>query len=340
MQEKQAIGQGVDTLGAFIDIFIETLQAQRQLSVHTLTNYRRDIDTFFAWYQDSGENMAIDRRCIQHFVGFMNRQKKSPATIARRLSALRQYFDFLLAERRIGHNPATDVKAPKKAKVLPKALPVDDVNELLNNADKYFDFSQPLQIRDYAMIELLYASGIRVAELASLNVGDIDLSTGQAIVLGKGNKERLIHIGSKAINALKLWLSVRNDLLMKQQQANTDKAIGAGGRVAVRMGEMPLFINRYGKRLSIRGIQYQLKDLGKRFNLNLNLHPHMMRHSFGSHLLQSGADLRSVQEMLGHSDISSTQIYTHLDFQHLASVYDKAHPRAKRGVQRGQGGKG
>ncbi len=332
MQEKQAIGQGIDTVGAFIEPFIETLQAQRQLSVHTLTNYRRDIDTFFAWYQDNGENMAIDRRCIQHFVGFMNRQKKSPATIARRLSALRQYFDFLIAERRIGHNPATDVKAPKKAKVLPKALPVDDINELLDNADKYFDFSQPLQVRDYAMIELLYASGIRVAELASLNVGDIDLSTGQATVLGKGNKERLIHIGSKAINALKIWLSVRNDLLMKQQ-GNTDEAIG------IRTGEMPLFINRYGKRLSIRGIQYQLKDLGKRFNLNLNLHPHMMRHSFGSHLLQSGADLRSVQEMLGHSDISSTQIYTHLDFQHLASIYDKAHPRAKRGVGRGHGDK-
>ncbi len=317
MQKKLAIGQ-------FIEPFIETLQAQRQLSVHTLTNYRRDIATFFAWYQDSGEDMPIDRRCIQHFVGFMNRQKKSPATIARRLSALRQYFDFLVVEKHIGHNPASDVKAPKKAKVLPKALPVDDINELLNNPDKYFDFSQPLQIRDYAMIELLYASGIRVAELASLNISDIDLSSGQAVVLGKGKKERLIHIGAKAINALKLWLNTRGEWLVSQQQA--------GNIDIITTGQMPLFINRYGKRLSVRGIQYQIKALGKRFNLNLNLHPHMMRHSFGSHLLQSGADLRSVQEMLGHSDISSTQIYTHLDFQHLASVYDKAHPRAKRGV--------
>ncbi len=332
MPKKQTVAQDI---GQFIDAFIETQQAQRQLSVHTLTNYRRDIHAFFAWYQDNGENMAIDKRCIQHFVGFMNRQKKSPATIARRLSALRQYFDFLIAEHRITHNPATDVKAPKRAKVLPKALPVDDINELLNNADKYFDFSQSLQIRDYAIIELLYAAGIRVAELASLNVGDIDLSTGQAVVLGKGNKERLIHIGSKAINALKLWLSARNDLLIKRQNDDDndgDKSLG-------KSDEMALFINRYGKRLSIRGIQYQIKDLGKRFNLNLNLHPHMMRHSFGSHLLQSGADLRSVQEMLGHSDISSTQIYTHLDFQHLASVYDKAHPRAKRGAKRGQASK-
>lgn len=307
--------------------FIEQLQAQRQLSVHTVNNYQRDILTFFAWYNDNGEKMPIDRRCIQHFVGHATRQKKSPATIARRLSALRQYFDFLLAEKIIGSNPAADVKAPKKAKVLPKALPVDDINELLNHPEQYFDFSQALQVRDYAIVELLYASGIRVAELASLNVGDMDLANGQAIVLGKGNKERLIHIGDKAIAALKRWLVARNDWLMElhQQKKKTTNV----GEIT---GEMPLFINRYGNRLSIRGIQYQIKALGKRFNLNLNLHPHMMRHSFGSHLLQSGADLRSVQEMLGHSDISSTQIYTHLDFQHLAEVYDKAHPRAKRGV--------
>lgn len=307
--------------------FIEQLQAQRQLSVHTVNNYQRDILTFFAWYNDNGEKMPIDRRCIQHFVGHATRQKKSPATIARRLSALRQYFDFLLAEKIIGSNPAADVKAPKKAKVLPKALPVDDINELLNHPEQYFDFSQALQVRDYAIVELLYASGIRVAELASLNVGDMDLANGQAIVLGKGNKERLIHIGDKAIAALKRWLVARNDWLMElhQQKKKTTNV----GEITE---EMPLFINRYGNRLSIRGIQYQIKALGKRFNLNLNLHPHMMRHSFGSHLLQSGADLRSVQEMLGHSDISSTQIYTHLDFQHLAEVYDKAHPRAKRGV--------
>ncbi len=306
-----------------VERFIEQLQAQRQLSEHTVCNYRRDILIFFTWYQDNKEGMSIDRRCIQHFVAYMTGQKKAPATIARRLSALRQYFAFLLAEKIIAHNPAVDVKAPKKAKVLPKALPVDDINELLNHPDKYFDFKQAAHVRDYAIVELLYASGVRVAELASLNVGDIDLSGGQAVVLGKGNKERLIHIGNKAVIALKQWLAVRNDWLLRHQQKSYSEMTAAAG-------EMPLFINRYGRRLSVRGIQYQIKALGKRFNLNLNLHPHMLRHSFGSHLLQSGADLRSVQDMLGHSDISSTQIYTHLDFQHLASVYDKAHPRAKR----------
>lgn len=313
----------------YLSAFIDQLRVQRQLSVHTLSNYQRDITTFFAWYQDNGENLPIDRRCIQHFVGYSTRQKHSPATIARRLSALRQYFAYLLAENHIDSNPAADVKAPKKTKLLPKALPVDDINALLDQAEKYFDFSQPLQVRDYAIVELLYASGLRVAELAALNVGDIDLHNGQAIVLGKGNKERLIYIGKRAVDALRQWLLARNDWLMKQKQSQTNKSnkkhnVGAASA-------MPLFINRYGSRLSVRGIQYQIKALGKRFDLNLNLHPHMMRHSFGSHLLQSGADLRAVQEMLGHSDISSTQIYTHLDFQHLAAAYDKAHPRAKRG---------
>ena len=184
----------------------------------------------------------------------------------------------------------------------------------MDNPADYFNLSNPLQQRDYAIIELLYSTGIRVAELASLNVVDIHFQSGQTTVLGKGNKERQIHIGSKAISAIKQWLFVREALLKDAGNMRTNA----------------LFLNKNGKRLSIRGIQYQIKALGKRFNINLDLHPHMMRHSFGSHLLQSGADLRAVQELLGHSDISSTQIYTHLDFQHLAKIYDQAHPRAKR----------
>ncbi len=298
--------------------FIEQL-AVRQVSKHTVASYRRDIVTFFTWYKNYGESMPIDRRCIQLFVGHENRQKKSPATIARRLSALRRYFDFLIENQLIVSNPASDVKAPKKAKVLPKALPVDDINQLLDAPEQYFDLTKPLQVRDYAMMEVLYSTGIRVAELASLNIGDINFHSGQATVLGKGNKERLIHIGTKARSALQQWIAVRNQLIKTPSD-----------NVGVENAEKALFLNKNGKRLSIRGIQYQIKALGLRFNLNLNLHPHMMRHSFGSHLLQSGADLRSVQELLGHSDISSTQIYTHLDFQHLAEVYDNAHPRAKR----------
>ncbi len=325
-QTEQELVGVENSYAQFLEQFINELRVERQLSQHTVINYKRDIVNFFIWYQDNAEKILLDNRCIQHFVGYMNRQKKSPATIARRLSSLRQYFDFLLVKKIIASNPASNVKAPKKAKLLPKALPVDDINELLNNPKKYFDFTKELHIRDYAILELLYSSGIRVAELASLNIEDINLSTGQGIVLGKGNKERIIYVGNKAIDALKKWISVRSDYLTSLSD-NDDNAF-------VNLKEQPLFINKYGKRLSIRGIQYQIKDLGKRFNLNLNLHPHMMRHSFGSHLLQSGADLRSVQEMLGHSDISSTQIYTHLDFQHLARVYDDAHPRAKRNLKK------
>ncbi len=298
----------------YLSHFLQCLLAQRQLSPHTQNNYQRDILVFFNWFNHYAETDELDNRCVQHFVGYLNRQKKSPATIARNISAVRQYFEFLVEKAIFADNPAALVKAPKKAKVLPKALAVDDINQLLDNPSQYFDLNNPLQIRDYAMLELLYSTGVRVAELASMDINDLDLTNGQAVVLGKGNKERLIHIGDKAKHAIKQWLAVRHNLLSEEKLSPSSA----------------LFLNKQGNRLSIRGIQYQLKALGQRFNLNLNLHPHMLRHSFGSHLLQSGADLRSVQEMLGHSDISSTQIYTHLDFQHLAQVYDKSHPRAKR----------
>lgn len=294
-----------------VNDFIHRLENERQASPHTVSNYLRDITHFLDWFA-AAELPHVDRRAIQYYLAHLNRQSMAASSVARKLSAIRQYFNFLVEQKILADNPAKDVKAPKKPQVLPKALPVDDINQLLDNPSHYFDLEKPLQCRDYAILELLYSAGVRVAELASIDVSDLDLTTGQAVVLGKGNKERLIHIGSKAQQALKLWLSLRN------QYCQPDHVTDA------------LFLNKNGERLSIRGIQYQMKALGKRFNVNLNLHPHMLRHSFGSHLLQSGADLRAVQELLGHSDISSTQIYTHLDFQHLSQVYDKAHPRAKR----------
>lgn len=304
---------------AHIDAFLKQLTAERQLSPHTVGNYRRDILAFFHWYEGA-ELQCLDSRSIQYFVAFLSREKKAPATIARHLSSLRQYFDFLLEKKIIANNPASDIKAPKKAKTLPKAMPVDDINQLLDNPQQYFNLQDPLQYRDYALLELLYSTGMRVAELVSLNVEDMDLQAGQAVVIGKGNKARAVHIGSKAVVAIKHWLHLRRELLSDTKTANTAT-------------ENALFLNKNRQRLSVRGIQYRLTTIGRRFNLNLNLHPHMLRHSFGSHLLQSGADLRSVQEMLGHSDISSTQIYTHLNFQHLAEAYDKSHPRAKRKTQ-------
>lgn len=301
-------------LAVEIPAFVQCLQAEHQASVHTVSNYRRDILAFFNWYS-SAELPDINRRTLQHYVAYLTRQKMAPTSIARKLSAIRQYFDFLIEKKQLKDNPADAVKTPKKAKVLPKAIAVDDLNQLLDDPAAVFDLSQPLQVRDYAMLELLYSAGIRVAELASMDTKDIDLNNGSASVIGKGNKQRRIIIGTKATTAIKQWLAVRSDI----------------AKTGENMSPCPaLWLNKHGKRLSIRAIQYQLKAIGQRFDGNLNLHPHRLRHSFGSHLLQSGADLRAVQELLGHSDISSTQIYTHLDFQHLAAVYDKTHPRAKK----------
>lgn len=291
--------------------FLAQLIAEKHLSEHTVTNYRRDIEGFLSWYAQS-ELPEVDIRTMQYFIAHLSRQKMSPASIARKLSALRQYFNFLMELGIFTDNPAKLVKAPKKEKTLPKALAIDDINPWLDQPEKWFDLSNPLDIRDYAIIELLYSTGLRVAELAGLDVNDIDFANGQVYVIGKGNKARMVMIGRKAKTALKNWLLARHSL--------QDETVP----------ETALFLNHRGKRLSVRGIQYQLKKFGQQVDTNLNLHPHMLRHSFASHLLQSSGDLRAVQEMLGHSDISSTQIYTHLDFQHLTAVYDEAHPRAKK----------
>ncbi len=193
----------------YLEPFIQKLTAERQMSVHTVNNYRRDVEYFFQWLSGAelgtlgklGKSEQLERRSIQLYVARLSREKKSPATIARKLSALRQYFDFLITQGQLTDNPAENVKAPKKAKLLPKALPVDDINQLLDNPQDIFDFSNPLDVRDCAILELLYSAGVRVAELASLNVNDLDLKRGKASVIGKGNKQREIFLGSKAIIA-------------------------------------------------------------------------------------------------------------------------------------------
>lgn len=290
--------------------FLAQLAAEKQLSQHTVANYQRDIKAFLAWYAQS-ELAAVDTRAIQYFVAHLNHQKLAASSIARKLSALRQYFDFLVDNAVLADNPAKQLKAPKKAQTLPKALAVDDINQLLDHPEKFMDMSNPLHVRNYAIIELLYSTGLRVAELAAIDINSLDLANGQIYVIGKGNKGRFVLLGRKAIAAIKQWLAVRHEL------SNEKHPTAA------------IWLNQRGKRLSVRGIQLQLKQLGQQFDINLNLHPHMLRHTFASHVLQSSGDLRAVQEMLGHSDVSSTQIYTHLDFQHLARAYDKAHPRAK-----------
>jgi len=247
----------------------------------------------------------MDVHTVRKLVARLHRQGLKGNSIARLLSSLRSLFNYLLREGEARLNPAEGVPAPKSTRSLPKALDVDQVNHLLN-----FDDNTPLGSRDRAMFELLYSSGLRLSELVGLDVNDIDYRDSLVRVTGKGSKQRVVPVGRMAIHASQAWL--------RHREAMAD------------VGETALFVNRHGKRLSARSVQQRLDRCGLRQGLNSRVHPHRLRHSFASHMLESSGDLRAVQELLGHADISTTQIYTHLDFQHLAKVYDAAHPRARR----------
>jgi len=234
-----------------------------------------------------------------------HRDGLGPRSVQRRLSALRGFFNYLIRERVIEANPAVDIRAPKAPKRLPKTLDVDQVASLL--ARKATD---PLSRRDLAMLELLYSSGLRLAELAGLDIADLDLADRTVRVLGKGSKTRILPIGRQAIAALRTWLAERVTL--------------------VKPGNTALFVGQGGRRLGARAIQQRVRRWAAGSDLGVPVHPHLLRHSFATHLLESSRDLRGVQELLGHADISTTQVYTHLDFQHLARVYDESHPRARR----------
>ena len=292
-----------DLIGSFIN-FITT---ERQLSINTIENYQRDLKKFsrYCLEQKIQDINFVDNHVIRQFIAQLHRQGIGGKTIQRNLSSLRSFFNYLLKEKKAHHNPALGISAPKSARKLPKTLDTEQVNFLLSFKDK-----DPLAIRDKAIMELLYSSGFRISELASLDINTIDFKNGSVSVTGKGNKTRLLPVGKMAIEATQNWLRIRQDW------ASTD--------------ELALFINKQGKRLQIRSIQKRLTQWGVRQQLDDSLHPHKLRHSFASHMLESSGDLRAVQELLGHSDISTTQIYTHLDFQHLAKVYDKAHPRSKK----------
>ncbi|ORU92636.1 MAG: tyrosine recombinase XerC [Cycloclasticus sp. symbiont of Bathymodiolus heckerae] len=287
--------------------FLDVLRVERRLSPHTLKAYTRDLAQL-ALYCDK-ESLAtwkeLNGHHVRRFIAERHRDGLSSRSLQRELSACRSFFDFLIKAKQLPNNPAAGIRAPKAAKPLPHVLDVDQVNALLN--------AQPvdsLEIRDVAMWELLYSSGLRVSELANVNLMDIDLGGKTVhVVNGKGNKSRLLPLGGKAVEAIRVWLSVRG------REFKTD--------------EMALFIGQTGARLTTRGIQSRLERWRKKQRIQGRLYPHMLRHSFASHMLESSQDLRAVQELLGHSNISTTQVYTHLDFQHLASVYDKAHPRAK-----------
>lgn len=297
--------QGPD--GQAIEKFLAYLHHERRVSPHTLNNYRRDLDTLgdFCRQQLITEWSALRDHHIRSFAARLRRNGLAGRSIQRTLSAIRSFYNYLLREGMARINPAATVSAPKQQHPLPDVLDVDQVARLLEiKAD------DPLNLRDRAMIELMYSSGLRLSELAGLDLTHIDLADRTVRITGKGAKTRIAPIGRFALEALRQWFKMRPTL------ANQD--------------EPAVFVNRNGTRLSQRSIQERMRQWSIKQGMDKHVHPHMLRHSFASHLLESSGDLRAVQELLGHADISTTQIYTHVDFQHLARVYDKAHPRAKK----------
>jgi len=289
-----------------VEHFLHYLAIERRLSPHTLSNYRRDLKQardFFA-HQGLSDWPQATAHHLRALVAARHRAGIGGRSLQRLLSALRSFYRYLLREGAVGANPAQGIRAPKAPRRLPKALDVDQTAQLLNwNSD------EPLAIRDRAIMELMYSSGLRLNEVIQLDAPDIDLKDATVRVTGKGRKVRVVPVGRHARDALNAWLKVRRDLPGQ---------------------ESALFLNRKGGRLSPRTVQQRLQQWGATRGLPARLHPHMLRHSCASHVLESSGDLRAVQELLGHADIATTQIYTHLDFQHLAKVYDNAHPRAKK----------
>jgi integrase/recombinase XerC len=287
--------------------FYSYLESERRYSPHTLSAYRRDIQAFLRYCDEKGLTAwsGIDEASVRHFVAKQHHKGLSGRSLQRQLSALRTLFNFLCRHQLMANNPAKDVPAPKVPRRLPNTLGVDQLNNLLSVPGK-----DALVLRDTAVMELLYGCGLRLSELTGLNLNDIDWQQQTLLVLGKGNKQRRAPFGGKAKQALKAWLNERPAM------ANTD--------------ETALFTSRNGTRISNSSVQQRVKKWAQVQGLDSNIYPHMLRHSFASHMLESSSDLRAVQELLGHANLSTTQIYTHLDFQHLAGVYDKAHPRSRK----------
>ena len=290
-----------------IERFLATLRTERRLSPHTLKNYRRDLDHLvrFCDQQQIRHWRDLTEMALRQYVALRHRQGIGGKSLQRELSAYRSCFRFLLQEGQISANPAVGIQAPRAARKLPDTLDVDRIKRLVEIRG-----DSPLTRRDRAILELFYSSGLRLAELVGLDLDRLDLADATVEVTGKGNKTRRVPLGRHAVRALRDWLRVRRQL------AGVD--------------ETALFVSQQGRRLSPRSVQSRLRQWAVKQGIDVRVYPHLLRHSFASHLLESSQDLRAVQELLGHADIATTQIYTHLDFQHLASVYDKAHPRAKK----------
>ena len=310
--------------------YLQHLQTQRKLSEHTLAGYQRDLEQLssLAIEKKISSLTAITSFDIRRFAAQLHSRGLSPSSIARKLSAWRGFFNWVAIHHQLSANPTDGVKAPKRARSLPKALGVDDAIRLVSNntsRDVAPEGDASQQLCNRAMFELLYSSGLRVSELISLDVlysetrgytsqGWLNLEACEVTVTGKGNKRRTVPVGGAALQSIREWLSSRAAVLNEKPDADVHA----------------LFLTNRGQRMTARAVQTRIKAHAQALGIPADVHPHMLRHSFASHLLQSSGDLRAVQEMLGHSSIASTQVYTSLDFQRLAQVYDAAHPRAKK----------
>lgn len=286
------------------DGYLAYLAHERRLSALTCRHYGRDIDVLFHLAKDQSL-AALKVHDIRRYIATLHGKGLGGRSLARMLSAWRGFFTFLARNHALGNNPCLGLRAPKSAKRLPQTLSPDEAARLMN-----IPTDDALAVRDKAILELAYSSGLRLSELTGLTLSSISHTEGQVTVTGKGGKTRIVPVGRKALTALDAWLPLR--------------------AIFSNENELALFVGRNGRRLGARAIQLRLKNWSLKQGMRANVHPHVLRHSFASHVLQSSSDLRGVQEMLGHASIVSTQIYTHLDFQHLAKIYDAAHPRAKR----------
>jgi integrase/recombinase XerC len=292
---------------AWIERFIRHLETERRLSPLTCKNYRRDLQTLVAFFETAGvaEWRDLDSEHVRSYSAACFRKGLSARSIQRRLSAARTFFRYLMREKHVDKNPVTSVSAPKANKRLPGNLDADRMARLLDIPGK-----GALVDRDRAMLELLYSSGLRLAELVNLDCGDVDPHDATVRVTGKGSKERIVPVGRHALKALARWDKSRTGLADVEETA--------------------MFVSNRGTRISPRSVQARVSHWARRQGIDTNVYPHLFRHSFATHMLESSHDLRGVQELLGHANIATTQVYTHLDFQHLAQIYDQTHPRARK----------
>ncbi|BET98470.1 tyrosine recombinase XerC [Xenorhabdus taiwanensis] len=300
--------QPIDLLLAPVEGFLHYLRVERRLSPVTITNYRRHLTVLAEMSLEMGirEWQELDPAKVRMFASRSRRAGLQSASIALRFSSLRSFLNWMVMQNKLAANPAKTVSTPRKKRHLPKNMDVDEVNQLLN-----INLNDPLSVRDRTMLEVMYGAGLRLSELVGLDCRHLDLGSGEVWVHGKGSKERKVPFGRMAQEWLQHWLEMR-ELLEPEDDA--------------------VFIStKSGKRISARNVQKRFEQWGIRQGVSSHINPHKLRHSFATHILESSGDLRAVQELLGHANLSTTQIYTHLDFQHLTKVYDVAHPRAKRG---------